>query len=217
LQERPCRTLIAFHHHLDIFLLQLARHLEGSDALDISGISDDFLLSRLRIAFDNMIQLRKTSAGHYLRRKGASSIISFVAPFLEESPASLASYVASMKPEKIEEAVLESEAKSQKAEQPEIFGPTARAPEENQRLMEEDELQIVENEQAPARRVLGPALPPPEMLAAAAAAMETADDAREGQDDEDPIGPPPPEYLEGADLGVFDFAAKTHQRRLLKP
>lgn len=38
------------------------RQLDNGDALDVSGIPDDFLRSRLLMLFDNLVQLRKNSA-----------------------------------------------------------------------------------------------------------------------------------------------------------
>ncbi len=42
--------------------LQLVRQLDGGEALDISGIPDEFLRIKLCTLFDNLIQLRKNSA-----------------------------------------------------------------------------------------------------------------------------------------------------------
>lgn len=43
-------------------MLQLVRQLDSGDALDVSGIPDTFLRSRLLTLFDNLVQLRKNSA-----------------------------------------------------------------------------------------------------------------------------------------------------------
>jgi hypothetical protein len=42
--------------------MQLVRQLDDGGALDISGIPDDFLRSRLLTLFSNLVQLRKNSA-----------------------------------------------------------------------------------------------------------------------------------------------------------
>ena len=43
-------------------LLQLVRQLDSGGALDVSGIPDAFLRSRLLTLFDNLVQLSKNSA-----------------------------------------------------------------------------------------------------------------------------------------------------------
>ena len=53
-------TLLAPHPKL--LPLQLVRQLDGGGALDVSGIPDAFLRSRLLALFDNLVQLRKNSA-----------------------------------------------------------------------------------------------------------------------------------------------------------
>ena len=91
---RAIREILAYNYELRSEIRQLARHLDSGNALDISGLTDAFLLSRLCILFDNLTHLRKTSAGHYMLISKGSTVTSFVAPFLEETPSSLASYAA---------------------------------------------------------------------------------------------------------------------------
>ena len=91
---RAIREILAYKYELRSEIRQLARHLDTGNALDVSGIDDAFLLGRLCTVFDNLTQLKQTSAGHYLRLPNTTTVTSFIAPFLEESPASLASYTA---------------------------------------------------------------------------------------------------------------------------
>lgn len=46
---------------MPLTLAQLVRQLDGGGALDVSGIPDAFLRSRLQHLFDNLVQLRKNS------------------------------------------------------------------------------------------------------------------------------------------------------------
>lgn len=96
---RAIREILAYNYDLRTDIRQLARHLDSGNALDISGLGDAFLRTRLCTLFDNLIQLRKTSAGHYMLVTKSSTVTSFVAPFLEESPSSLASYAAASAPQ----------------------------------------------------------------------------------------------------------------------
>lgn len=89
---RALREILAYNYVLRTEIRQLSRHLDAGNALDISDLADIFLRDRLCILFDNLLQLKKTSAGHYLRISNASTVTSFVAPILEESAASLAPY-----------------------------------------------------------------------------------------------------------------------------
>jgi hypothetical protein len=43
-------------------MLQLVRQLDSGGALDISGIPDEFLRSRLTVLFQNLVQLKMSSA-----------------------------------------------------------------------------------------------------------------------------------------------------------
>ncbi|KAL4855003.1 DnaJ subfamily C member 14 [Chlorella vulgaris] len=92
---RATREVLAHNHVLRKDLRELVRQLDSGGALDISGIPDDFLRSRLLTLFSNLVQLRKNSAGQFFKRQGAaSSVLSFVAPILEEGEEQLAPYRA---------------------------------------------------------------------------------------------------------------------------
>lgn len=227
---RAIREILAYKYELRDELRQLARHLDGGNALDISGIVDAFLLSRLRTAFDNLLQLRKTSSGHYSRRPGSTSVMGFIAPFMEESQASLASYVVREEPPP---SAAQGPAPTPVVDQPHELMPAAELPasaaqgsqvidairtdnggshpaavdareELPEGLASDSAGDEVYDDSAPIKRVLGPMMPPPELLAAAAAMGPALDEGSEGDSDEEFIvGPPPPEYLESADLGEF--------------
>jgi curved DNA-binding protein CbpA len=196
---RALREILAYNYDLKTEIRQLSRHLDDGNALDISGLADVFLRERLCILFDNILQLKKTVAGHYLRITKASTVASFVAPILEESSASLAGY-------KVEQATAEEEDAPKKVPEVEqnTIGPSAgpvdtsvddvETAQPSQLPPQPDDAppigaaaagpvekpppppqqQQLEEEEKPIevgpRRVLGPAMPPPELLQAAAAA-----------------------------------------------
>eukprot|EP00887_Chlorella_sp_A99_P006302 scaffold3.g6302.t1 len=99
---RATREILAYNYELRRELREvgrLARQLDGGGALDISGLPDPFLREHLAELFGNLAQLRKNLAGQFYKRRGAAeSVLSFVAPILEESPESLAAYKRAPKP-----------------------------------------------------------------------------------------------------------------------
>ncbi|GAB4822070.1 hypothetical protein N2152v2_009116 [Parachlorella kessleri] len=89
---RAAREVLAYNYQLKGELRELVRQLDSGGALDVSGIPDQFLRSKLCTLFDNLVQLRKNSAGQYFKQRGAAPVLAFIAPILDESPASLAAY-----------------------------------------------------------------------------------------------------------------------------
>ncbi len=55
---------------------QLVRTLDGGGALDVSGIPDAFLRSRLALLLDNLVQLRRNSAVRRAGRSGPAGLFS---------------------------------------------------------------------------------------------------------------------------------------------
>jgi hypothetical protein len=130
---------------------QLASHLDSDNALDISGLPDPFLLSRLRTLLDNVPLLRRSSAGHYLHRQSAPLVLPFLAPFLEETPESLTPYA---------QAAIEFEKARNTASERQVPIET-RNPGAEPRLPNAGEtLTAQEHGIAEARRVAGPTMPP---------------------------------------------------------
>jgi curved DNA-binding protein CbpA len=224
---RALREILAYNYELRTEIRQLSRHLDDGNALDISGLVDVFLRDRLCILFDNLLQLKKTSAGHYLRTNNASTVTSFVAPILEESPASLAPYKVQDLPIAIE-VMPEPQQQPQPSlpEKSDHAGPCAGPVDSEPRIEPQISPSDIPTEPAAEevaaavgpRRVLGPAMPTPELLQAAAATAaaiplgsttalrHTEIDAvlENDEDDEFIVGPPPPEYLIETDAASMD-------------
>jgi curved DNA-binding protein CbpA len=227
---RALREILAYNYDLRTEIRQLSRHLDAGNALDISGLADVFLRDRLFTLFDNLLQLKKTSAGHYLRISKDPNVTSFVAPILEESLASLAPYKLQKATATDEKADKEKgeinagtvpidaseevriEPQLPKSDAPPLAagetGPAELIKEENATTTEA--VPVVSPTVVGPRRVLGPAMPPPELLQAAVAipiAATLPDQSGGGftaEDDDFIVGPPPPEYLIETDAASMD-------------
>lgn len=186
------REVLAHKYELVNELRHLARELDTGNALNISGIADEFLLSRLRTVFDNLpLILRKLSTGHYARLQGASTLISFMAPILDEDPTGLAQFRVETTAQPSADLALAGCVAGPSAvpngsnhpTKPQQLGSIAMAGQD-----ESDDKEV-----ALEKRILGPALPPPEFLQAAATMKWYASDEDRYEDLDMLVGPPPPE------------------------
>jgi hypothetical protein len=189
---RAVRDIIRYNDGLKGEIRQLAIALDDGNALDISDIKDEYLHSKVKLLFENLPQLRKKSSGSYVcRSRSSTSVMSFVAPMLEQDVS-------------LPEAT------------PKAFQPTAPEVSNPSRPQTGDPLGASSPEVPPnpaiPRPVMGPAAPPPHVLEAAAVLKEQIEmedgDAEEkkGEADEEQggselIGPPPPQLEEEVDVG----------------
>ena len=59
--------------------MQLAAHLDTGNALDVSGIQDEFVLNHLHTLLSNLPVIRRTNEGHYFsKNKDSPSVASFM-------------------------------------------------------------------------------------------------------------------------------------------
>lgn len=189
---RAVRDIIRYNDGLKGEIRQLAIALDDGNALDISDIKDEYLHSKVKLLFENLPQLRKKSSGSYVcRSRSSTSVMSFVAPMLEQD-VSL--------PEAAPKAFQPPPPKVTSPSHPETGDPSgASSPEDTP------------NPVIP-RPVMGPAAPPRHVLEAAAVLKEQIEmedrgaEEKKGEVDEEQggselIGPPPPQLEEEVDVG----------------
>lgn len=194
-------------------LMQLAKYLDKGKGLDVSGIEDEFVRNKTMELFDNLVmQVKKRSDGTYVRRNGKSdtSVISFVAPILEESPEYLERFRNSLKESPVDGA--QSDKKEMKKDiSIQIISENATEDQEEQhetRISDQEEGEKCGiKEQGIEAKVcsIGPELPTADQFQQAAEIMNKISymERKDGTDEDAFfIGPVPPEFeqedLEGA-------------------
>ncbi|XP_006644240.1 uncharacterized protein LOC102719711 [Oryza brachyantha] len=156
-------------------LRQLLQMIDNGEGIDISGISDKPLVKCLRKLFRSL-KLRENSNGAYLLPPKSLPTLDVVGSVLVASG-------------ELADSQNKSPVSPTKQEQPSSFDV------QNKNDITSDEpVKNDAEEQAPKRRVIGPAMPSRELLAAAAEMTEAlrSRDAEVEADDGFLIGPPPP-------------------------
>ena len=174
----------------------------------MSGIEDEFVRSKTMELFDNLVmQVKKRSDGTYIRRneKSDTSVMSFVAPILEESPEYLEKFRTSFKGSPVDGAQsgkeeikrnsiiqISSEKVAEVQEEQHESLELSHREEEEKREEEVEECGIKDKVCG-----IGPELPTADQFRQAAEIMDNMEYMEgNGRDDEDVffIGPVPPEF-----------------------
>lgn len=176
---RAIRDIARYNDGLKGEIRQLAEALDAGNALDISDIKDDYLHDKVKILFDNLPQLRKKSSGSYVcRSRSSSSVMSFIAPMLEQDV-----------------SFPEPELKAFPSSNNEELNPSPPR-ENNPPRTSNAEKPPEPSDPVGIRPVMGPAAPPSHVLEEAAALkeqMEMEKNTIEPEGDSELIGPPPPQ------------------------
>jgi len=192
-------------------LRDVLRTIDGGRGVATAGVADEKVRNYLEYFFDNALLVKSSRTGAWALDEDELNLLSRFGAVFDESTDSLASFVNAREPWLEDEAraqekaaraqareVKRSEAKSCHAKHEILVGDEAHALMADQESDSEDEGRepIASEpigpigpapipEEAPARRVLGPMVPPKSMLEAAAAEFSFGD----------AFGPPPPELV----------------------
>ena len=192
-------------------LRDLLRTIDGGRGVATAGVADEKVRNYLEYFFDNALLVKSSRTGAWALDEGELSLLSRFGAVFDESTDALASLADAREPwledearaqEKADRAqareAKRAEAKKSEAEHEILVGDEAHALMADQESDSEDEGRkpiapepigpigpAPVPEEAPARRVLGPMVPPKSMLEAAAAEFSFGD----------AFGPPPPELV----------------------
>jgi curved DNA-binding protein CbpA len=177
-------------------LRTIATKLDSGDALDISGVEDPYLRERLADFLTALPLVKPTAAFTFLKKSHTvpGSILSFIAPILQEDPGTIKQHVY-----RLEQQQINGHHHHGDDDQVPIDNiPPPQRDDKAPQQQPQPEQQIYIPKQA---TVKGPAMPPPEYLQAAAAQMQSIlpEEEEEEHDDKFMVGPPPPDYALDAD------------------
>lgn len=190
--------------------------MDKGKGLDVSGIEDEFVRNKTVELFDNLVmQVRKRSDGTYVRRNDRSdvSVMSFVAPILEESPEYLERFRNSWKECPGDKGQSEKEEMKREISTHASIGKGMEDEEKKTEphtfSQEEEEFGVSEQDSEGNKRGIGPQLPTADQFRQAAEIMDSIE--RGGENGEESngeaffIGPVPPEFEEEDLEGTFHF------------
>jgi len=207
------RQILAHNYDLKADLRTIATKLDCGDALDVSGVEDSYLKERLADFLTALPLIKPTAAFTFLKKSHTvpGSILSFIAPILQEDPDTIKQHVSRLQKQQIDGHHHHDDDHHHQVPIDNIPPPQRddKAPQAPaQRQQPQPEQQIDTTKQA---TVKGPAMPPPEYLQAAAAQMQAIlpELEEEEHDDEFMVGPPPPDYALDADAPSSD--ARLHE------
>eukprot|EP00890_Picochlorum_soloecismus_P000241 jgi/Picsp_1/1217/NSC_04698-R1_dnaj heat shock n-terminal domain-containing len=213
---KALRQILLHQYSLRSDVRELAKYLDKGKGLDVSGIKDEFVRSKTIELFDNLVmQVRKRPDGTYVRRndKPDTSVMSLVAPILEESPEYLERLRNSLKESPGDGAQSEKEEIKREASTHTSIQTDTEDEEDKkgpQNAYQQEEYGVSEKDTEATICGIGPELPSADQLRQAAEIMDNMEHGSKSVDKNDVdtffIGPVPPEFEEE------DLEASTDER-----
>ena len=148
------KSILKYNDDLQSEVYQLAEHLDGGHALDISGLEDTYLLKHLHVLLSNIPVVHRSSGGYYLSEPQKGCVVTYISQMMKT--------VSELPSEVSGQQSLKDQLGMERKDGGAVSSRTL-----DKQLNVQKRENTSHDEKKP--KVIGPAMPPPEVLRASEA------------------------------------------------